>query len=99
MAEKQRKALMPSWRPMADGEAHEPVIGARNRYGYDHQEVNARQTKNKGGEPWPPAFPEQELAAKDKAEDARQRLPYAVTGFERVTENRIALIAVQRASS
>src|SRR3984885_1306181 len=98
VAQEQRETLMAGGGPVADFHAHEPVIGTRNRYGYDHQEVSARQTKNKGGEPWPPAFPKQELAAKDKAEDARERLPYAVTGFERVTENRIALIAIQRAS-
>src|SRR5882757_7992232 len=96
VAEKQRETLMAGGGPVADFHAHEPVIGARNRYGYDHQEVSARQTNNKGGEPWPPVFPEQELAAKDKAEDARQRLPYTLTSLERIAEDSFALIAMQR---
>ena len=65
VAQEQRKTLMAGGGPVADFHAHEPIIGARNRYRYDHQKVSARQTNDKRGEPCPQAFPEQKLTAKE----------------------------------
>src|ERR1700753_187852 len=70
VAQEQRKTLMAGGGPVADGEAHESLVGTSDGYGYDHQEVTTRQTKYKQRQPGTPAFTKQEPPAEDAAEYA-----------------------------